>query len=400
MTLIRKLFRERSLTSNIPKAYFLRWVTWSFPYVPTFTVFITENDLTLSHVFYLKMILSIVALTLEIPSGYFADYFGRRTSIMIGGGWSLLGLLIYFFGKTFPVFILGEICIGIGKSLVSGADVALVYDSLAEMDETEHYHHHESKLSSCAGYSEALGGIVGGALASFGIANPYLFQGVLTVLFCISAFHLVEPNRDSPKSAGNTFSDFWKSIRFTIYESREVAWLNLYSGVTGVSSFAMVWLSQLYMKELTLPLFGFGLVWFFLHVLLGYSAQKGIVLVNTLGEKVFLIGVSAIVPAMYLLMSFGIHWLGLLCVAVVYSARGLRAPLLRKMINNRVPSDIRATVLSVNRFTASLFFILLTPIMSYANSVWGNTGVFIVPGILVAIGTVVTVWGMVRVRIF
>lgn len=387
------------LVESRPKAYLLRWITWSFLYVPTFTVFITGKGLELSHVFYLKMILSIVALTLEIPSGYFADYFGRRTSILFGGAWSLLGFFVYFFGETFPVFVLGEICIGIGMSLVSGADVALVYDTLAEMGEIDQYHHHESQLSSCAGYSEALGGIVGGVLASLGMAYPYIMQAVLMVLFCISAFHLIEPTRNSPKSAGNTFGDFWKSIQFTLYESREVAWLNFYSGVTGVASFTMVWLSQLYMKELSLPLFGFGLVWFFLHILLGYSAQRGIAIVNILGERAFLIGVAAIVPVMYFLMSFGVHWAGLLCVAVVYSARGLRSPLVRKMINNRVPSEIRATVLSVNRFTTSLFFILLTPLMSYANSVWGNTGVFVLPGVLFALGTAVAVWGLVRVRV-
>ncbi|NDA79811.1 MAG: MFS transporter [Actinobacteria bacterium] len=69
----------------------------------------------------------IQGLTL-IPAGKFVDSRGRRTSILIGGVISLVGLAMFAFVENYPGFIVGMALAGLGASFMSSAPAALVGD--------------------------------------------------------------------------------------------------------------------------------------------------------------------------------------------------------------------------------------------------------------------------------
>ena len=68
-----------------------------------------------------------------ITTGFFADIYGRRLSLFFGSILTFLGYLIFSFYSGFNEFFIAEIFLGIGGSLISGADSALIYDTLLEL---------------------------------------------------------------------------------------------------------------------------------------------------------------------------------------------------------------------------------------------------------------------------
>ena len=95
--------------------FFLNWGKISF------------TQITILQAFFLFSI-----FILEIPTGTISDYFGRKTSLILATLVTCIGALIYSSFPNFYLFFLAEFMWALGSTLLSGADQALVYDSLKQ----------------------------------------------------------------------------------------------------------------------------------------------------------------------------------------------------------------------------------------------------------------------------
>jgi fucose permease len=59
-----------------------------------------------------------------------ADFFGRKWSMVLGEAVTASACVVYTIGPRWEVFLVGEVIFALGYALVSGADEALLYDSL------------------------------------------------------------------------------------------------------------------------------------------------------------------------------------------------------------------------------------------------------------------------------
>mgnify|MGYP001623115504 CR=1 FL=1 len=107
--------------------------------MPIIVLFYEENGLGLKDIFLLKSVYSIVLVSLDIPTGYLADAWG---CIVAFGGY-----ICYSLSSTFYAFFIAEILLGIGQSLVSGADSALLYDTMLHYDRENEYLKYEGKVT-------------------------------------------------------------------------------------------------------------------------------------------------------------------------------------------------------------------------------------------------------------
>ena len=153
------------LKHNIVKMYLLRGVVWFMVAMPIIVLFFQEHGLTLTEIMLLQSIYSLSVAFFEIPSGYMADLFGRRHTIILGTIFSFIGYLVFSFYDGFYVFALAQVLIGIGGSLMSGSDSALLYDTLIELKEKDTYTRVEGISYAVGNFSEATAGILGGFFA-------------------------------------------------------------------------------------------------------------------------------------------------------------------------------------------------------------------------------------------
>ena len=130
---------------NIVKLHILKGISWFMLSMPIIVIFFQDHGLSLTQIMQLQAAYSLSVAIFEIPSGYIADLFGRKKTIVLSTLFSFFGFLIFSFFSGFNEFIIAEICVGIGGSLMSGSDTALLYDTLIEENEQKTYTKVEGK---------------------------------------------------------------------------------------------------------------------------------------------------------------------------------------------------------------------------------------------------------------
>jgi MFS family permease len=159
------------LQRNLAGLYLVKTAKWMNLVMPIVVLFYQSNGMTMQEIFTLQAVYSATLMLLEIPTGYFADHAGRRTSILLVSLFGFGGYLLYSLSAGFWEFVMAETVLGVGMSLVSGADLALLYDSLLASDKAGRYTRYESRITSIGNFAEALAGIAGGLLAVASLRN-------------------------------------------------------------------------------------------------------------------------------------------------------------------------------------------------------------------------------------
>ncbi|MDP2888783.1 MAG: MFS transporter, partial [Bacteroidota bacterium] len=146
----------KNLPKNILQLYLIKVAKWFNLVMPIVVLFYQDNGLSMSQIFLLKSIYSIAMVVAELPSGYLADVWGCRRTLLFGAVMGTIGIVIYSISSDFASFAVAEVILGVGFSFVSGADSALMYDSLKAENRENEYIKFEGRITSAGNFAEAL----------------------------------------------------------------------------------------------------------------------------------------------------------------------------------------------------------------------------------------------------
>lgn len=369
------------LRRNLTCLYLVKVAKWMNLVMPIIVLFYQSNGMTMQDIFTLQAVYSVTLMFLEIPTGYFADFAGRRTSILLGSLLGFGGFLTYSLSSGFWEFVVAETILGVGMSLVSGADSAMLYDSLMASGKADKYTRYEGRITSIGNFAEAFAGIMGGLLATLSLRTPYFFQAGVAFIAIPAALMLIEPPvhghirkphlRDVVKVVGDVFG-----------RNKKLAWNTLFSAVTGVSTLTMAWFAQPWLKTAGLPVSLFGVVWAILNLSVGLTAMYAWKIEGKAGVPRTVMLFTGTLFAAWLLLAFTGSLAGLLLLLLFYLARGLATPTLRNYINIITPSETRATVLSVRNFIIRGLFALLGPLFGWLTDHYGLSTAMLLSGLI------------------
>jgi MFS family permease len=102
------------------------------PIYPLYALLFTDSGLSGAEVSALFAIWSGVAIFTEVPSGALADRYSRRNCLVAAAVSQGAGYAAWMLMPSFAGFALGFVLWGVGGSLVSGAQEALLYEGLAD----------------------------------------------------------------------------------------------------------------------------------------------------------------------------------------------------------------------------------------------------------------------------
>ena len=358
------------LSSNLWKLSLIQACRWFLLLMPILVLFYQENGLSLQDVFLIQACYSICVICFEVPSGYFADRFGRKRSVQYGSFFASLGFSSYAFAYTFTDFLIAQTFIALGASLISGSDAALLYDTLIQLDRKHEYQKHAGRLASIANFSEGIAGIVGGWLALISLRTPLYYQAGLVALSLPLAWTLIEPGRKTADSAEGSFTAIVRIVRYALHGHAEIKWLILYSSLVGTSTFVIVWFVQPYLIAIDLPLVWFGTAWAVLQFSVGVFSLLAYRIEAFFGRKVALISLVLLSASAYLLLGHFQTFYAAPILFIFYLVRGINGPVMNDYINRVIDSDIRATVLSVRSLVGRLMFVLLGPVVGWVSDTY------------------------------
>lgn len=322
------------------------------------------SGLSLSALYYREALCLLIFVFWEIPSGAIADSFGRRKTILVGRllfpAWGILLAI-----ATTPLEVwLANILWAIGQPLVSGADSALLYDSLKALGRENEFKKIVGRAKSYRFVAAALTTLAAGFLTTINLRlGPWL-----SVLFLlpnlVAAFLFTEPPRfDNPQPAEPeleaklTFCGYWRLIVESLVFTKNnliFKWLIGYSVVLAVASKLWFFAYNDYFALVKLPLPWYGIIFFLLNIVAAISSHSAHWLEKRLGERGSIIALPLFISLPLLAMgSFVILPFAFLTLSQNV-VRGYSEPFLDHFLHRHLDSKHRATLYSVRSAVVAL----------------------------------------------
>lgn len=369
------------LQRNIRIVYALAFFHTFMLIVPVIVPFFESKGLTLGEIFYLQAIYASMIVVLEAPSGYLADRIGRRSVLLIGSVAHGVGYLWLNFADGFLSLVIFELMLGVAVSMMSGADLALLYDTEKALSDSEDAHTGSiAHLSFMKSVAEGSGALLGGAIALWSFDAMVLAQSLVAWTCLAMALLLIEPpykgQDNSPRMLGvkAIYQHLMNGDR--ILRKVFIA-LPLYN----LATFHVAWLVQPYWEEQGLSLVMFGALWFAQSLTVGIANKCGYALEKYKGA-VFSLAVIGVLPIVgHFGMAWFGGWIGIAVCFILFFCRGLYQVILVNALNRRVPGSVRATVNSLTSLTFRFGFILTGPLIGQVAETQGLTTALNVLGV-------------------
>jgi len=381
---------RKDLESNIRKYKYIRLFGYFLFMMPIITVFWQENGLDLRQIFILQAIYAAVILVTQIPTGHFADVYGRKLSIVMGGAAILLATVGYSISYGFIGFMIAEVLWGAGMSFISGADTALVYDTLAELKRKDDYKKIEGQAQFFSNITGGVAAILGGFIATMGLrAAVYATIIPYTAVFFI-ALSLKEPKRHAKIHEKGHIFHIYKIMRFALHRNKTIKWIILYSSIILSMLMIAFWFYQPYMQMIKVPLAYFGIIYAFGNLISAISSRYAYLFERKIGIKWALISLPLICVAAFFLMGKAIFAFSFMFIFIFPFVGGVRLPIVNDAINRIVWPEKRATVLSISGMVERLFFVILSPFIGWFADVYTMPQALMLSGVIVLVGGTIT----------
>lgn len=365
-----KLSDKKALSRNPGRIYALAFFQTFLIIVPVAVPFFQSKGLSMQDVFLLQAVFGAVIALAEIPSGYLADLWGRRNALLLGAIFCGLGHSFLLAAQGFWTLVAFEACLGLGASLISGADIALLYDTKhALQNPLAAQQRSIGNLFFARSTAEAASAVLCSVLLLWSIDKVVLFQALVGWLPLAFACTIVEPpmERLPAYSHLENFRRVGKALSNSILMRLIVLALAFWS----LTTFYALWLLQKYWENIGIPLIWFGYLWAGYAVLAGLSGRYADRAEAALGAPLMLIVVGGLPVLGYLGMAWTETLISLVFAATFFVARGAGLVTLRSALNRRIAGHYRATANSLVSFAFRGGFVITGPILGWMLDLWG-----------------------------
>lgn len=346
-----------SLRRNLTLGCFSSFFSMFLVIVPVLVPFWKSLGLSIQEILQIQALFGLSVALFEIPTGYIADLWSRKASICLGTFVAGCGFTMIPFCTTYESILAYEVVIALGGSLVSGADISIVYDSIKH---DPNRLKHLGSLNTWALTGEGLAAITASILILWSF-EPLLWAQVIAgwMPFFISFFY-IEPPIEKMNSSSH-LSNLGTVLKHVMYGEQITRRIFLNSIIWGLSSFCVVWLLQPYWEEQGIPLSYFGLIWAALMFIAAGASKLTHSLEQRLGAPSILIALSLSACIGYFAMAFSTGWIGVTAGALFYVNRGFATVLFTDAFNWKVPSSFRATANSMKSLVFRLSYVAIGP---------------------------------------
>lgn len=314
-----------------------------------------------------ESVFAVALILFDVPAGYLADRWGRRKTLILGSilmacAYTSLGMATGFWSA-----ILAQGFIGIGVATVSGANSALLYDTLLSQGRESEYRRREGFRFALQLYSCAIASICGGYLYGLNHHFPIIIEIILISMSAVIACLFVEPPRHRHISEHHPIRDIKDTLIYVLHGHREIAGIVLLMVIVFSTTKICMWGIQAYAEALHLPETYNG--WIICAVMLfgGVSGHVGHKIFPNLKGQQALQCLIIMLVIVLLIAGFSMSFVGIIALGLEAFVFGFGMPRAQETINNLVDSSRRATVLSTANLATSLGFIPLSQMVGFVT---------------------------------
>jgi MFS family permease len=387
-----------------PNSYYLKWSTFFSAltlYTPIVPLYFLAQGISLTTVVLSQTFYSAMIILMEVPTGALADRFGHRKSVVLSGLIGPLGLLtVLAMPTTFGMF-LSYLFFGLSEALESGSKEALLFEDTKHRGERRNFQKHLSHVLSFDTLAFALGtAIVGVTYGLFGsdAFAPLIWATALTKFtsFLITLRLHDVPNLDNDFAGNN----MWKLFRQSVKHIRQNQGLRniTYVKLLTIPAIYVLYSSyQSYFETNNVSPYWIGFVLTFgaLANTLALRNAHRLERIWSLDKAVLYLNLLlALTHIVFSLVSA--PWLLVVTYILLQAQYNLQEPIISDYVNERISSNMRATVLSGISLIRQIGNVMSKFFLALALTPFGVTGMLRIQASYLVIGALLSYWLLIR----
>lgn len=388
--------KKNTLASYNIQLLFWAEIFGNFRFIqPVLTLFYFARGLDETRILLIMTFFSIGVLLGELPTGVIADRFGAKRAFLIGSVLSILahGLLIFAFDPW--VFFASSFLTGFAATFFSGADEALIYESLKESNEENLMDRAMGQIGSARFIVSIFVVIIGAFLAKDLNENQFRLLLMLGVFFMLIQFIFLLFIKNPPNQGGVRTPMVKQVIEGyqTIRKTPQVLWMFINISLVFIPAVAIFEkFDQKLLVDAGLPVYGIGIV-YAVTALIGFVAARSIGWMTKRVTRVQLLFITGILAVLSLTAAALLHtqlWTVLLAIVLLKLVSAIRYPVYSQLANDIIPSNVRATTISLLSILDSVFdLVIFTTVSGVAP--FGFMPMFLVCAGIALIGTLIPI---------
>lgn len=352
-------------------------------YYPVFAVIYLDFGMTLEQFAILNSIWAASIILAEVPSGALSDMIGRKKMVVAAGIFMVIEMVVWGFAPTsdldllFWILAINRILSGLAEAAASGADEALVYDSIDEAGKKEDWAKILQKVTRWQSFAFMIALLTGGiiydpdvmnqACAFLGFENsltqqdtmrwPILLNLVTAVLTLLSACALRETENYQSKSEflplRAAFSQTW-NVALWIART-PFALLVILAAATVDSVIRMfITMNSEYYRLISYPEVAFGIIGAVIALQGMVVARISREMTERFGPNQNFLIISVLALLSFIGIRFFIPHFGVIFSMLLFAAMGMTGFCTSYYLNKTADKSIRATLLSFKGLALNL----------------------------------------------
>ncbi|MGB7593957.1 MAG: MFS transporter [Erysipelotrichaceae bacterium] len=378
---------------NIPLTYLFEFGRGMGFTQAIWVTYLAFKGLSLVEIGLCESVFHLTSMLMELPTGMIADIYGRKFSRLMGIVANIIYLCLLLFVNGVPLALLAFVFAALSYNLESGADTALIYDSLLVNDETASFTKIQGRREVVLQSAALIGVLIGGILADIDYRIAILAAMVLGLLVFIIGLRFIEvPVQREKMRMKEAFADQFKKPWRMVKAQPELVFHMILvaivlSSITTAHYYATVFLKN---NGFSLSLISLFLIIQSCGAILG-GAGANRLKVRFSEETLFRVVPFFITLAILLLPT---PFFALSLFLMGFSDSILYVVLTNK-INHHIQSDERATILSLNSMFFSIVMIVLFPAFGILADKTGLASAFFV---LAAATAILAILNVLKIR--
>lgn len=373
---------NKKLKRNITILYFSSFFWLAMVVMPIIVPFFQSKGLDLAQVFYLQALFAMAVVVFEVPSGYVADILGRKNALVAGSFFHGAGFTLMYFADGFGSLVVVEVILGLGLSLLSGADLSLLYDTQQALGySVREKSNGIAHMRFIKSVSEGVAALLGSLVLLYSFDAVVAVNAVFSWIPLVFSFFLVEAPYERMVE-NRIIGNMKLVVSHLFYEDKLLKLICLSITFFSLSTFYAVWLFQTYWSDQEIELGWFGVLWAAQSFVVALAAKSCHLLEDKIGPRPILVAIGLLPVLGYFSMA-GLGGLaGILVGFLFFISRGWNQVMLTDALNRRVPASFRATANSMTSFLFRTIFILTGPAVGVLYDQYGMNVTLTCLGIL------------------
>ena len=317
-----------------------------------------------------------------------ADRWGRKPILIASALALALAVTLFGLASSFPLLLLSYLVWGTGFSLLFGTESAFLYDTLKALGREDDYPRLYGRAWGLVTAGVLAGTLLGAPLAaSTNLSFPIVLSGGLAALAVLVAASFAEPSPELRTGHHLTYRRIITDSIDIVRRHAGVRYAVLFFGIVAIASLAPVFFFQPFLLEHDFAIGEVGLWQTPARVAGIIGAVAAYRIVAAIGERRTFILMPVVLIASFALLAVWDSAYAQVAFISINLVVFLSQPVVTNYLNRRVPSEQRATVISLTNLIRSAVLIPAAPFLGLLATEYSLAAAFWAGGVIIALFT-------------